>query len=242
MLLFLPGLICDERMFAPQLAAFADSRAVTDYGLADSLGQMARIALEQAPDRFDLFGHSMGGRVALEVYRQAPARVRRLALSSTGVHSLAEAEPGKRRNLQAIGHEQGFEALVDAWLPPMVAETNRDTPAYAEMRQMCLDAGQEKFDAQINALLTRPEVESVLPLIACPTLVITGELDVWSPPAQHEAIGAAIPNSQLVIVPGAGHMLTREAPEAVHQAIARWLDTPANASTPSETLEERLTQ
>ena len=46
MLLFLPGLICDERMFAPQLAAFANACAVPDYGLADSLGQMARIALE----------------------------------------------------------------------------------------------------------------------------------------------------------------------------------------------------
>jgi pimeloyl-ACP methyl ester carboxylesterase len=233
MLLFLPGLICDERMFAPQLAAFPGARVVSDYGLADSLGQMARIALEQAPATFDLFGHSMGGRVALEVYRQAPDRVRRLALSSTGIHPLAEAEPGKRRNLQAIGYEQGFEALVDAWLPPMVAEANRQGPDYDEMRRMCLDAGQDKFDAQINALLTRPEVESLLPRIACPTLVITGALDAWSPPAQHETIAAAIPNSQLVIVPGAGHMLTREAPGAVNDAIARWLQMPATDSTPA---------
>ena len=233
MLLFLPGLICDERMFAPQLAAFPDARAVHGYGLADSLTQMARIALEQAPQRFDLFGHSMGGRVALEVYRLAPERVRRLALSSTGIHPLGEAEPAKRRNLQAIGHEQGFEALVDAWLPPMVAESNRTTRAYAEMRQMCLDAGQEQFDAQINALLTRPEVESLLPQIACPTLVMTGERDAWSPPAQHQAIAAAIPHSQLVIVPGAGHMLTREAPDPVNDAIARWLDTPATDLTPA---------
>ena len=233
MLLFLPGLICDERMFAPQLAALPSARAASDYGLADSLGQMARIALEQAPETFDLFGHSMGGRVALEVYRQAPERVRRLALSSTGVHPLAEAEPGKRRNLQAIGYEQGFEALVDAWLPPMVAEANRQGPDYDEMRRMCLDAGQDKFDAQINALLTRPEVESLLPRIACPTLVITGALDAWSPPAQHQAIAAAIPYSQLVIVPGAGHMLTREAPEAVNNAIARWLEMPATDSTPA---------
>jgi pimeloyl-ACP methyl ester carboxylesterase len=233
MLLFLPGLICDSRMFAPQLAVFPGARAVEGYGDADSLVQMARLALEQAPDEFDLFGHSMGGRVALEVYRLAPDRVRRLALSSTGVHPLGENEPGKRRALQAIGHERGFEALVDAWLPPMVAEANRSTEAYAEMRRMCLDAGQERFDAQINALLTRPEVESLLPQIACPTLVMTGELDAWSPPAQHETIAAAIPNSQLVIVPGAGHMLTREAPDAVNDAIARWLDTPATDSTPA---------
>ena len=57
MLLFLPGLICDARVFAPQLAVFAGARAVDGYGAADSLPEMARVALEQAPDRFDLFGH-----------------------------------------------------------------------------------------------------------------------------------------------------------------------------------------
>jgi pimeloyl-ACP methyl ester carboxylesterase len=231
MLLFLPGLMCDARMFSPQLAAFPDARAVPGYGFADSIVEMARVALDHAERegsaRFDLFGHSMGGRVALEVYRLAPERVRRLALSSTGIHPLGANEPAKRHALQAIGHEQGHEALVDTWLPPMVAEANRSGSDYAEMRQMSVDAGQAQFDAQIHALLGRPEVESLLPTIACPTLVMTGELDAWSPPAQHQAIAAAIPNSQLVIVPGAGHMVTREAPGEVNQAIARWLEMPA---------------
>jgi pimeloyl-ACP methyl ester carboxylesterase len=79
------------------------------------------------------------------------------------------------------------------------------------------------FDAQINAQLTRPEQESLLAEIRCPTLVMTGELDAWSPPAQHEAIADRIADSTLVIVPGAGHMLPIEAPETVNQAIAAWL-------------------
>jgi pimeloyl-ACP methyl ester carboxylesterase len=149
----------------------------------------------------------------------SPERVRRLALSSTGVHSLGEGEPAKRRALQAIGHERGYEALVDAWLPPMVADANRGLPIYDEMRQMCLDKGQAMFDAQINALLTRPEQASLLDTIACPTLVMTGELDTWSPPAQHEAIAARIADSTLVIVKGAGHMLPLEAPEEIVRAI-----------------------
>ncbi len=228
MLLFLPGLICDARIYAPQLAAFPESRAVDGYGQVDTLEGMARVALEQAPESFDLFGHSMGGRVALEVFRLAPNRVRRLALSSTGVHSLGANETGNRRALQTIGHEKGFEALVDAWLPPMVAEANRTKPIYDDMRQMCLDAGQALFDAQIEALLGRPEQDSMLDQIHCPTLVITGELDAWSPPAQHEAIAGRIADSTLVIVPGAGHMLPLEAPGAVNQAIAAWLKSPAN--------------
>ena len=228
MLLFLPGLACDARIYAPQLAAFPDSRAIDGYGTADSLAEMARIALDQAPDSFDLLGHSMGGRVALEVFRLAPERVRRLALVSTGVHSLREGEAAKRQALQAIGWNHGFAKLIDEWLPPMVAEANRLKPEiYEPLRQMNVEAGQEVFDAQIHALLNRPEAESLLAQIACPALVMTGELDSWSGPEQHRQIAAAIPNSELVIVPGAGHMIQLEAPEAVNSAIARWLQRPA---------------
>jgi pimeloyl-ACP methyl ester carboxylesterase len=228
MLLFLPGLACDARIYAPQLAAFPDSRAVNGYGTADSLVEMARIALAQAPDSFDLFGHSMGGRVALEVFRMAPERVRRLALVSTGVHSLREGEPEKRQALQAVGWNQGFGKLIDEWLPPMVAAANRARPEiYQPLHQMNLDAGQKVFDAQIKALVGRQEMESLLPRIACPTLVMTGELDTWSSPAQHQTIAAAIPDSELVSVPGAGHRGQFEAPDAVNAAIARWLARPA---------------
>lgn len=237
MLLFLPGLICDARIYAPQTAAFAASQVVDSYGSADepadSLVEMARIALAQADatgaDQFDLFGHSMGGRVALEVFRLAPERVRRLALVSTGVHPLAPDETGKREGLKAIGHRHGFQALVDNWLPPMVAEANRSNPAiYGPLEEMCLSKGQVMFDAQIKALVTRPEVASLLPQITCPTLVLTGELDTWASPAQHQQIATAIPGAQLVIVPGAGHMVQFEAPDEVNHAISRWLARPVS--------------
>jgi len=233
MLLMLPGLICDARIYAPQTAAFADSHAVAGYGSASSLVDMARIALAEADrigaERFDLFGHSMGGRVALELYRLAPDRVRRLALVSTGVHPLGKDEPAKREALKAVGHQQGFEALVDTWLPPMVADANRADPAiYPPLRAMCLSMDQATFDAQINALVTRPAVDELLGRITCQVLVMTGEFDTWASPAQHEAIAAAIPNSHLVIVPGAGHMVQFEAPQAVNEAINRWLSTPAS--------------
>src|SRR5690606_26190262 len=107
MLLLLPGLICDSRIYAPQLAAFAGARSIDGYGRAETLQAMAWMALDRADaecaETFDLLGHSMGGRVALEVYRLAPGRVRRLALMSTGVHPVGEGEPAKRAALQAIG-------------------------------------------------------------------------------------------------------------------------------------------
>jgi pimeloyl-ACP methyl ester carboxylesterase len=241
MLLFLPGLACDARIYEPQLAAFADSRAVDGYGTADSLQAMARIALDQAPDAFDLFGHSMGGRVALEVYRLAPDRVRRLALVSTGIHPLRDGEPASRRALQQIGWTNGFEALIDQWLPPMVAEANRGDPAiYPPLRAMNIDAGQEVFDAQIKALVDRPEVDSLLPEISCPTLVMTGELDSWAGPEQHRRIAAAIPDAELVVVPGSGHMIQLEAPVAVNAAIARWRERPAARISTTATQTQSL--
>jgi pimeloyl-ACP methyl ester carboxylesterase len=232
MLLFLPGLICDARIYAPQTAAFVGSLALDGYGLADSLPDMARIALAAADaagaDKLDVFGHSMGGRIALELYRLAPDRVRRLALVSTGIHAVSPKEPESRAALQAIGHEQGFAALVDHWLPPMVADANRADPAiYGAAREMCLSKDQAMFDAQIRALLGRPEIISLLPQIACPVLVMTGELDAWSPPKQHQAMADLLPDAELVIVPGAGHMIQLEAPGAVNTAIANWLARPA---------------
>lgn len=225
----LPGLICDASIYAPQIAAFPDSRAIAGYGLRDSLSDMAQMVLDETPGRFDLFGHSMGGRIALEVFRKAPARVRRLALVSTGVHPLREGERDAREALKAIGHEDGYEALVDTWLEPMVADANREQPEIFEpLRAMCLRAGQDMFDAQIEALLGRPEQESLLGQIDCPVLVMTGSEDDWSGPAQHAAIAEAVADSELVIVEGAGHMIQLEAPQAVNQAIASWLQMPAN--------------
>ena len=227
MLIFLPGLICDAAIYGPQTAEFKDSRALDGYGTCDSITGMADIVLAQAPERFDLFGHSMGGRVALEVYRKAPERVTRLALVSTGIHPVGEQEPAKRAALRQIGYDNGFETLVDTWLPPMVAEANRGiSEIYDPCREMCLRHNQEIFDAQIRALLGRPVVTDLLPQIACPTLVMTGSADAWAPPAQHEGIAAAIPDSELVIVEGAGHMIQLEAPEAVNAAIANWLSRP----------------
>jgi len=232
-LLMLPGLICDSRIFAGQLSAFDRAVPAADYGDADDLGEMALRVLAEAPPRFPLLGHSMGARVALEIIRQAPERVTRLALVSTGVHLPTAAEAPNRHRLRDLGRAQGIAALVDAWLPPMVAPPRRDDAAFmAPLRTMCIEAGLARFEAQIAALLGRREVESLLPHIACPTLVAVGREDGWSPPDQHAAIAALIPGAHLIVAEGAGHMLPVEAPEALNTAIAVWLSQPARSTTP----------
>ncbi len=224
-LLMLPGLLCDARVWPSAALSLTDPViAPIGYGDADTLEGMARRALEGAPARFSLLGHSMGARVALEVIRLAPERVERLALVSTGVHAIKPGEAEARHALLELGHEKGADALVDRWLLPMIAPDRRhDSDLIAPLRAMCVQAGVETYTTQIAALLNRPEVESLLPSIACPTLVLVGDEDQWSPPAQHRAIVDAIPGAQMVIVEGAGHMLPAEAPEAFVGALKLWL-------------------
>lgn len=224
-LVILPGLMCNSRMFVGQLAAFPGCHVVDGfYGGAQSLSDMAAFALRQLPDTFVLIGHSMGGRVALEILRQAPGRVAGLLLSNLGVHAVQPGEAEKRHRLRDIGREHGFSALIADWLPPMISPVRRsDTALMQNLTDMCMAAGQATYEAHINALLSRPELESVLPEINCPTLVVTGSDDQWAPPAQHQAIADAIAGAELSIIDGAGHMLPAEDPEAFNQAITRVL-------------------
>jgi pimeloyl-ACP methyl ester carboxylesterase len=232
-LLLLPGLMCDARIWGPQLRAFADQGATAaDYGDANSLEEMARRAIAPAPGRVSLVGHSMGARVALEVYRRWPERVERLALLDTGIHLPGPGEAGKRHALLALGRAEGIGRLVDEWLPPMVHPARRSDAALMEpLRDMAMAGGADRYEAQITALLGRQDVSALLPTIRCPTLVGVGRQDEWSPVEQHREIAAAIPDSELVIFEDAGHMAPVEAPDQVNAALRRWLARePVNAA------------
>lgn len=225
-LIILPGLMCDSRMFGDQLAAFADAQVVDGfYDGRSTISAMAAYALDRMPDRVALLGHSMGARVALEIFRQAPERVARLALASTGTHDVRPGEREGRYRLRDLGHEQGAAALVDAWLPPMLgADAARDPDLVARLRAMCIDAGVDTFTAQTEALLSRPSLADLLPQVAVPTLVIVGSEDRWAPVEQHATIAAAIPGAQLRVIADAGHMLPAERPTQFNAALADWLE------------------
>jgi len=229
--MLLPGLNCDAAVWAPQVAALKDQAncIVPAWGLRDSLTAMAEQVLAEAPtERFCVAGHSMGGRVALEVLRLAPQRVERLALLSTGTHSLAAGEAGEKERagrmaLLQIARSKGMRAMGQQWARGMVHAARLGTPLFEDVLDMLARGSAEQYAAQINALLTRPDAGPLLPTIACPTLVLTGREDAWSGPAQHEAMAAAIPHATLAIIEHCGHMCTLEQPQAVSEALTAWL-------------------
>ncbi|HWF11949.1 MAG TPA: alpha/beta fold hydrolase [Bryobacteraceae bacterium] len=219
----LPGLLCDEFIWRDQTGAFGRFADVIipDFRNIDSIGAMADAALSRAPAKFSVAGHSMGARAALEMVRRAPDRIERLALLDTGIHPRGPAEEGKRGALVDLARRQGMAAMAAEWLPPMLHPAHLSL--LGPLTEMVLGSTPDSFAAQQRALLDRPNAREVLPMIRCPTLVLCGREDQWSPVPQHEEIAAAIPGSKLVIVDECGHMSPAEQPAEVTKALLEWM-------------------
>jgi pimeloyl-ACP methyl ester carboxylesterase len=234
LLVLLPGLLCDETVWSAQAGALS-RRAdihVPAYHDERDLGAMAERVLAGI-DRatFALAGHSMGGRIAMEVLRRAPRRIERLALLDTGVHALPEGEAGEREKagrlrLLDLARREGMRAMATEWARGMVHPSRIGGPVFEAILAMFGRRTPAQFAGQIAALLGRADTAPLLPGITCPTLVLTGREDAWAPPAQHEAIAARIPGARLVVVDDCGHMGTMERPEALTAALAEWLGQP----------------
>ncbi|MBZ5579251.1 MAG: alpha/beta hydrolase [Acidobacteriia bacterium] len=237
-LVLLPGFLCDQTVWEGQIAALSGVAACTcaDYGTLDSLPAMAAEVLRTAPERFAVAGHSMGGRIALEVFRQAPGRVTRIALFNTGARArpagpAGEEEERKRRALLALARSGGMRAMALEWIQGMIAPDRLSDGALVEsIVTMFERKTPDLFEAQMNALLGRRDATGLLGQIRCPVLLLSGREDSWSGPPAHREMAAAMPNSRLVVVAECGHMSTMEQPAAVAAAMRTWLSgSPAAA-------------
>jgi pimeloyl-ACP methyl ester carboxylesterase len=189
-----------------------------------SIPAMARHVLDVAPERFAVAGHSMGGRVALEIMRAAPRRVTGLALLNTGVHAVRDGEPQSRNHLLRVAYEHGMSALAEVWLPPMMgSDAARAAELMPRLRAMIERFTADSYAGHVSAMLNRPEVLTVLPTVAVPTLLLSGSDDIWSPVSQQQSIRRRIPHATLFEIHGAGHMAPLERPDSVAIALREWL-------------------
>jgi len=239
-LVLIPGLLCDATVWPAQRAALEDIAdiRVADHGLQDSLVGMARAILASAPSRFAIAGHSMGGRVAFEVYRAAPERISGIALMDTGNHPLPPGEAGEREvagrlALLETARREGMRAMATEWVQGMVHPKRlTDTPLIEAILRMFESKTPEIYEAQTRALINRPDAATVMPTIRCPTLVLCGHEDSWSPVQRHLEMAAAIPGSTFVDIPDCGHMCTMERPEPVSAAMRTWFLRVLEAESP----------
>ncbi|TDT74780.1 pimeloyl-ACP methyl ester carboxylesterase [Litoreibacter halocynthiae] len=226
-LVFLPGMMCDARLFAPQIAAFSVDRAVqvAPIGGADNVADLAAEVLAHAPPRFALAGLSMGGIVAMEAFRQAPDRIDRIAFLDTNPKAEADAV-AKGREPQIARAKAGELRTImrDEMKPRYLA----DGPNRAAILDLCMDMadalGPEVFVRQSHALQTRPDQQDTLRQIEVPTLALCGREDTLCPIHRHELICSLVSSATLEIIDGAGHLPTLEQPDATNAALNRWLE------------------
>lgn len=223
----LSGLLCDDVVWRRQAEALrrrGDCEVrIVSFQNEDSISAMAATVLRDAPAEFLLAGHSMGGRVALEVYRQAAPRISRLALLDTGYEAAVAGEPQQRAVLVNQAQEQGIDAIAATWALPMLAPAHRHQPQLVqEMLQMVGRMSPQIYAGQTRALLGRPDATPVLATITCPTLILCGADDGWSPPERHARMVALVKGSNLLVIPACGHMSTMEQSDAVSQALLDW--------------------
>ncbi|MBC7469566.1 MAG: alpha/beta fold hydrolase [Ramlibacter sp.] len=226
-LILIPGLAGDTAMWQAQLAALPAewNAVVTDVHMRyDSIPAMAQALLVEHEGPLVLCGASMGGMIAMEAARQAPQRIRGLALLGT----TAQPESDVMRRLREAAIEMFAQDRVAEVIGPNVAFAFHPdnapalAPAYLEF---VLRAGAGQLIRQNRAVTGRPDARAHLPAVRCPTLVLCGDADRLAPPECSREIADLVPDAQLVMVQDCGHMLTMERPEVVNATLTAWLGT-----------------
>jgi pimeloyl-ACP methyl ester carboxylesterase len=226
-LLLLPGLLCDDRLWRdclPALKGIADPR-VADLTRDDSVAEMASRALDlvDGEERFAVAGLSMGGYVALEVWRQARGRITHLALLDTSARPDTEAQKRRRRALMALSKSGQFKGVTPRLLPSLIHPSRLDTPLAEEVMEMAARVGHDGFLRQQMAIMGRPDSRPDLKDIDVPTLVACGNEDLLTPPELHDEMAALIPGARRAGFAQAGHLPTMEVPEEAGVLMRGWL-------------------
>ncbi|GFE74024.1 alpha/beta fold hydrolase [Novosphingobium sp. TCA1] len=227
-LVLVPGLSCDRRVWQAQVAGLADIADISigDTLKDDSIAAMATRVLDAAPERFAIAGFSMGGYVAMEIWRRAPERVTRLALVDTNARADSEEQAALRRAAVATARSRGFEHVLRGSLRQLVAP---DCPEalFEEVVQMALRVGFGTYMDQQAAIIDRADSLETLGTVSVPAMVMVGAADALTPPRLAEEMVQAMPPafSGVVyeVIANAGHMAPMEQPNAVNAAFRRWL-------------------
>ena len=225
-ILLVPGLVSSPRIFGPVLPALWRLGPVTvaNHIRDDNMGAIARRILAEAPPRFALAGHSMGGYIAFEIMRQAGERVAKLALISTQARPDTADSTTRRQAMMARATSGEYRAVLDELFSGFVHPSRQGD---AQLRQLVHDMGDdigpEAFVRQQAALISRPDSRPTLAWIRCPTLVLTGDQDNTIPNSRSMEMAGGIPGAKLVVLPNCGHLPQVEAPQATADALTEWL-------------------
>ena len=228
-LVFLPSMMCDARLFGPQIAELSADHCVmvAPVTQGERIEEIASGLLDQLPARFALAGLSMGGIVAMELLRRAPDRITRIALMDT--NPLAETPPvAAAREPQIVGVRTGRleQVMRDEMKPHYLAPGPHRAEVLELVMDMALALGADTFVRQSRALQRRRDQQGTLRKCKVPTLVLCGAHDALCPVKRHTFMAELIPDAKLVVLENAGHLPTLETPAETTQALRDWLKQP----------------
>lgn len=226
-LILLPGMMCDARLFGPQIEAFSGRVPLmtAPMGGHDTMAALAGEILAFAPPRFALAGLSMGGILAMEILRQAAGRVAGVALMDT--NPLAETKEAQARRAPQIAAARagGLERVMREEMKPNYLTDGPNRGAILDLcMTMAVDLGPQVFVNQSLALRDRIDQTETLRVFTGPALILCGREDVPCPVARHELMHKLMPGSTLEIIEDAGHLPTLEQPQKTTAVLSRWLE------------------
>lgn len=228
-LVLLPGLMCDARVFAPQVAALSHETTLVLAPITggERIEEIASALLDQLPPRFALAGQGMGGVVALELLRRAPDRISRIALIATQVLPELPAIAADREP-QIVAAQSGrlSEVMQTRMASGFLAPGPHRNTVLAKAMNMVEDLGPEVFVRQSRALQRRRDQQPTLSKCRLPALVLCGEHDQLCPVKRHEFMAELIPFAKLTVLDDAGHLPSLEQPENTTAALRDWLRQP----------------
>lgn len=229
-LVLLPGMICDARLFGPQIAELSADTAVMVAPITqgERIEEIASGLLHLLPQRFALAGLGMGGIVAMELLRRAPERITRLALMDTSSHAETPQDAAMREpKIVAARSGRLLDVMREEMKPGYLAPGPHQRPVLDLVMDMAEVLGSEVFVRQSRALQRRRDQQGILSKIKVPALVLCGAHDALYPVKRHQFMADLIPNAVLRVMQGSGHLPTLEEPDATTYELRRWLAQPS---------------
>jgi pimeloyl-ACP methyl ester carboxylesterase len=221
-ILLVPGLVSSPRIYAPVAPALWRFGPVTvaNHIRDDTMGAIARRILAEAPPRFALAGHSMGGYIAFEIMRQAPQRVAKLALINTQARPDTPEATARRRSQIVRAQAGEFRAILDELFLGFVHPSRREDGALRKLvHDMGDDIGADAFVRQQTAVMGRADAADV----GVDQVSNAGPDRHTIPNSLSVEMADGIPGAKLVILPHCGHLPQPEQPQATADALVEWL-------------------
>lgn len=215
----------EYRVIAPDLRGFGESGSSPQVTMEAYAGDLHALLDELQIDQAVLVGLSMGGYITFAFYRAYPDRVRGLVLVDTRPHADTEEARANRAVAAAKVAEQGSEALADDMLEKLVSPSTmeRRPDLVRSIHGMMARQPVDGIVAALHGMAERPDSRPLLGEISVPTLVVVGADDVITPVADAESMVDAIPGSELVVIPDAGHLSNLEQPRVFNQALREFM-------------------